>query len=68
MLTNEELEKQLKNAKEELKNVKGPQCEVFSRVVGYMRPVQAWNKGKKEEYSMRKTYDVEGKKRPNGCC
>lgn len=68
MLTNEELEKQLKNAKEELKNVKGPQCEVFSRVVGYMRPVQAWNKGKKEEYHMRKTYNIEGKKRPNGCC
>lgn len=30
--------------------------EVYSRVVGYFRPVNQWNKGKKEEYSERKTY------------
>lgn len=28
-------------------------CEVFSRVVGYMRPVDQWNKGKREEFSDR---------------
>ena len=32
-------------------------CEVYSRVVGYLRPVDQWNKGKKEEFGMRKTYD-----------
>jgi len=31
-------------------------CEVYSRVVGYLRPVQQWNKGKKAEYSKRKTF------------
>ena len=31
-------------------------CEVYSRVVGYLRPVQQWNKGKKEEYRMRKEF------------
>lgn len=36
---------------------KGTPCEVYSRVVGYLRPVQSWNKGKKEEYEMRKTYE-----------
>lgn len=36
---------------------KGTPCEVFSRVVGYLRPVQCWNKGKKQEYEMRKTYE-----------
>lgn len=25
-------------------------CEVYSRVTGYYRPVQNWNKGKKEEF------------------
>ncbi len=35
----------------------GMQCEVFSRVVGYHRPVQNWNKGKKEEFSDRVEYD-----------
>jgi len=28
-------------------------CEVFSRVVGYLRPVQQWNIGKREEYKQR---------------
>jgi len=32
--------------------------EVYSRVCGFFRPVQQWNKGKKEEYKDRKTYDV----------
>ncbi len=28
--------------------------EVYSRVVGYYRPVSQWNKGKREEFSERK--------------
>jgi ribonucleoside-triphosphate reductase (formate) len=35
----------------------GMKCEVFSRVVGYMRPVAQWNKGKKEEFKDRVEYD-----------
>lgn len=31
-------------------------CEVYSRVTGYMRPVSAWNMGKKEEFKNRKAY------------
>ena len=34
------------------------ECEVYSRVVGYLRPVQQWNKGKKEEFGLRKTYKL----------
>jgi hypothetical protein len=32
------------------------QCEVYSRVVGYLRPIQQWNKGKKAEFEMRKEF------------
>ena len=32
------------------------ECEVYSRVVGYLRPIQQWNKGKKTEYDMRKEF------------
>lgn len=32
--------------------------EVYTRVCGFMRPVQVWNRGKKEEYKDRKTYKV----------
>lgn len=31
-------------------------CEVYSRVVGYLRPVQSWNQGKQQEYKERKEY------------
>lgn len=34
------------------------ECEVYSRVVGYLRPVKQWNNGKKAEYSMRKMIKV----------
>ncbi len=33
-------------------------CEVFSRVVGYLRPVKQWNKGKQEEFKARKMFQV----------
>lgn len=34
------------------------ECEVYSRVVGYLRPVKQWNNGKKQEFSTRKMYRV----------
>lgn len=39
-----------------------PKCnqktEVYSRVCGYFRPVQDWNKGKQQEFKDRKVYHV----------
>ena len=35
---------------------KRTKTEVYSRVVGYLRPVSQWNKGKQEEYKDRKEY------------
>ena len=32
------------------------QTEVYSRVAGYFRPVNQWNRGKQEEFSERKEY------------
>jgi ribonucleoside-triphosphate reductase len=32
----------------------GAQTEVYSRVVGYLRPVSQWNAGKQEEFGLRK--------------
>lgn len=31
-------------------------CEIWSRPVGYMRPVQHWNKGKQVEFYQRKRF------------
>lgn len=41
------------------------ECEVYSRVVGYIRPVQQWHKGKKQEYEERKEFSPEG---DDSCC
>ena len=35
----------------------GEECEVYSRIVGYIRPVKQWNKGKKAEFKNRKTFN-----------
>jgi anaerobic ribonucleoside-triphosphate reductase len=34
-------------------------CEIWSRPVGYLRPVQHWNNGKKQEFEERKTFKVD---------
>lgn len=36
----------------------GEQTEVWSRIVGYYRPTQNWNKGKQEEFKERVNYSV----------
>lgn len=35
-------------------------CEIYSRVVGYLRPVKQWNDGKQAEFADRKEYVVAG--------
>jgi len=35
----------------------GATCEIYSRVVGYLRPVDQWNDGKQAEFAIRKTFD-----------
>ena len=34
----------------------GKPCEVYSRIVGYFRPIDNWNEGKKAEFRDRKNY------------
>jgi anaerobic ribonucleoside-triphosphate reductase len=36
----------------------GLNCDVYSRVVGYLRPVGSWNTGKQSEYSSRKVFEM----------
>ncbi len=33
-------------------------CEVYSRIVGYLRPVNQWHAGKQREFKERKTYKI----------
>ena len=38
--------------------VKRQRCEVYSRIVGYLRPVSQWNRGKQSEFADRKTFSL----------
>jgi ribonucleoside-triphosphate reductase len=45
--------------KEQIKELeeKRVPCEIYSRVVGYIRPVSQWNEGKQAEYIDRKVFN-----------
>lgn len=53
-MTKQEIQKEIEKLKKEEVECRGTPCEV-----GYLRPVQNWNKGKKDEFAMRKTFNVE---------
>lgn len=36
----------------------GMECEIFSRVTGYIRPIKNWNRGKREEFKDRHAYSL----------
>ena len=40
--------------------ISSQRTEIFTRVVGYLRPIQAFNKGKIEEFKMRTNYKMGG--------
>lgn len=50
--------------KDELPEEKRTRCEVWTRVMGYHRPVSGWNEGKQAEHRERK-YFVESKIEPS---
>ena len=45
------------------KQKKRQKCDVYSRVVGFITPTSQWNRGKKEEWKDRVTYDKQLKGR-----
>ncbi len=46
------------NGKQENCSICSQETEIYSRVVGYLRPVKQWNKGKQSEFSIRKSFKV----------
>lgn len=38
---------------------KRTRCEVYSRIVGYLRPVSQWNEGKQAEFKDRKVFKTD---------
>ena len=47
--------------KETNNQLKRTRCEVYSRIVGYLRPVNQWNMGKRQEFKDRKVFKIKNK-------
>lgn len=43
---------------EEKNKIERQDCEIYSRVVGYLRPVNQWNDGKQAEWEDRKNFEI----------
>jgi anaerobic ribonucleoside-triphosphate reductase len=52
----------------QLKDEERTRCEVWSRVMGYHRPVSSWNVGKQQEHADRKFFTEEAAKCHQNSC
>ena len=57
-----QIEAEIEETKEALKDVHGTETEVYARIVGYYRAVKHWNKGKRDEFDQRKMFTLEASK------
>lgn len=60
----EEINQELDSLKRQLDSVQGTETEVYTRIVGYYRSLKNWNKGKREEYDHRRTYEIDADATP----
>lgn len=54
-----EIDREIADVKAQLTNVEGTPTEIYTRIVGYYRSLKNWNRGKREEYGYRRTYETE---------
>ena len=55
----QELDKEIADVQKELSDVHGTETEVYARIVGYYRAIKNWNKGKAEEFKLRKNFKLD---------
>lgn len=53
----ETIEREIEGLKRRMGSVEGTPTEVYTRIVGYYRSLTNWNKGKREEYNKRRTFE-----------
>lgn len=50
------IDAEIERLEKQMIEVEGTECEVYTRIVGYHRAIENWNKGKAEEYKDRVTF------------
>lgn len=61
-----QVEAEIAQVKKELADLHGTETEVYARIVGYYRAVRNWNKGKSDEFKLRKMFTLEDSNRFDG--
>lgn len=56
MRDRESIDREIQTLKSRLEQVEGTPTEIYTRIVGYYRSLTNWNRGKREEYSHRRTF------------
>ena len=52
----ESIDREIETLRSRLEKVEGTPTEIYTRIVGYYRSLTNWNKGKREEYTHRRTF------------
>jgi len=60
--TVKQIDKEIREKKKQLKKIKGIDCEIYTRIVGYYRPVKQWNYGQVEQRKNRKNFKLKGER------
>lgn len=53
----ESINREIDELKSRMSTVEGTPTEIYTRIVGYYRSLSNWNRGKREEYGKRRTFD-----------
>ncbi len=59
----QEIDQELETLRGRLASVQGTETEIYTRIVGYYRSLKNWNKGKREEYDHRRTFEADAQVR-----
>jgi ribonucleoside-triphosphate reductase len=57
-MTVKQIDKEIKQLETQLETIEGTDTEVYTRIVGYYRPVSKFNPGRAEEYKHRKLFSL----------
>jgi hypothetical protein len=52
----ESIDREIETLRSRLEKVEGTPTEIYTRIVGYYRSLTNWNRGKREEYTHRRTF------------
>jgi len=54
-----DIDTEIADLRRQLAETRGTETEIYTRIVGYYRSLTNWNKGKRDEYNLRRPFDAQ---------